>query len=202
MRARREDAPPCSRTNLEAVRRGTARRFRPDVAGLVGDVRRRWLLYLPLLVIWVMAYVRVFVDPTPRVPLLFNWTGSLPYRVVLLQHDTGSLRRGDLIVYSFDGAAQERHPGLRGQPFFKRVRGVPGDVVTVTGHAVAVNGEPVGAAKARALDRRALHPIEPVVIPPGYLYVEGSSPDSFDSRYLDSGLVRIERVVGTVIPIF
>lgn len=178
-----------------------ARRW-ADLQHLARDVRRRWIVYLPIAVVWVLAWIRVFVDPTPRVPILFNWTGSLPHRVVLLQHDTGALQRGDFIVFSFAGPAQARYPGLRGQPFFKRVRGMPGDVVTVSGQNVSVNGEPMGAAKARALDRQPLQPIAPVVIPPGYLYVQGSSDDSFDSRYQDSGLVRIEQVVGIAIPLF
>jgi conjugal transfer ATP-binding protein TraC len=33
--------------------------------------------------VWGFAYARVFVDPTPRVPVLFNWTPSLPYSVAL-----------------------------------------------------------------------------------------------------------------------
>jgi conjugal transfer pilin signal peptidase TrbI len=32
--------------------------------------------------------------------------------------------------------------------------------------------------------------------------VQGTSPDSFDSRYQDSGLVRAEQVVGVVVPLF
>jgi conjugal transfer pilin signal peptidase TrbI len=40
------------------------------------------------------------------------------------------------------------------------------------------------------------------VIPPGSYYVQGSSPDSFDSRYRSSGLVRAEQVIGLVRPLF
>jgi conjugal transfer pilin signal peptidase TrbI len=32
--------------------------------------------------------------------------------------------------------------------------------------------------------------------------VQGTSPDSFDSRYRASGLVRAEQVLGTVVPLF
>jgi conjugal transfer pilin signal peptidase TrbI len=56
----------------------------------VGDflrhARQRWYLYLPIVAIWSLAYVRLFIDATPRVPILFNWTPSLPYRVAWLQH--------------------------------------------------------------------------------------------------------------------
>lgn len=166
------------------------------------DMRVRWYLYVPVFVIWGFAYMRLFVDPTPRVPLLFNWTPSLPYRVALLQYGARTLQRGDYVVFAFEGEARTAYPGLNGQPFFKRVRGLPGDTVTVTGRLVSINGEVVGTAKTHAFDRRPLEPIAAMVIPPGRYYVQGTGPDSFDSRYRASGLVRAEQVLGTVVPLF
>ena len=78
----------------------------------------------------------------------------------------------------------------------------PGDTVTVSGRTVAINGQVVGTAKTHAFDRRPLDPIAPTVIPPGHYYVQGTSADSFDSRYRASGLVRAEQVLGTVVPLF
>jgi conjugal transfer pilin signal peptidase TrbI len=98
--------------------------------------------------------------------------------------------------------AQQHFHGLRGQPFLKLVRGLPGDVVTVQDRVVHVNGEPVGFAKTHAHDRYPLAPISPLVIPDGHYYVQGTSPDSFDSRYSASGLVRAEQVLGVALPIF
>jgi hypothetical protein len=112
------------------------------------------------------------------------------------------LQRGDYIVFAFAGEARTDYPGLRGQPFFKIVRGLPGDTVTVSGRTVAINGQVVGTAKTHAFDRRPLDPIAPTVIPPGHYYVQGTSADSFDSRYRASGLVRAEQVLGTVVPLF
>ena len=171
-------------------------------ADALRHIRRYWPLYLPILVIWAFAYVRLFVDPTPRLPLLFNLTPSLPYRMAVLQHGPHALRRGDFIVFSFAGEAQLRYPGLRGQPFFKIVRGVPGDAVTVAGRQVAVNGQDVGVAKTQAYDHRPLTPITPTIIPSGHYYVQGTSSDSFDSRYQDSGLIRAEQVIGVAVPLF
>jgi len=165
-------------------------------------MRRRWYLYLPVLAIWCFAYVRLFIDPTPRMPILVNWTPSLPYHLALMQFQQQPVRRGDLIVFAFAGEAQAHYPGLRGQPFFKQVRGMPGDVVTVLDRTVFVNGEAVGLAKTHAYDGHPLAPIAPVVIPPGHFYVQGVGPHSFDSRYAESGLVRAEQVVGIVVPIF
>jgi conjugal transfer pilin signal peptidase TrbI len=164
---------------------------------------RHWALYTLVFAIWGLAFVRVFVDPMPRVPILFNWTASVPYTVALVQYGQRQpLKRGDFIVYTFDGTAQRMYPGLRAQPFFKRIRGMPGDRVAVVGRQVFVNGLPVGFAKPITFDRRPLAPIAETVIPPGYFYVQGTHPDSFDSRYRESGLVRADQVIGKVIPLF
>lgn len=177
-------------------------RFIGQFGDCLRHMRVRWYLYLPVFTVWGFAYIRMFADPTPHVPLLFNWTPSLPYRVALMQYGPHKLQRGDHIVFAFDGEARANYPGLSRQPFFKIVRGLPGDVVTVTGRTVAVNGQTVGIAKTHAFDRRPLDPIAPTVIPPGHYYVQGTSADSFDSRYRSSGLVRAEQVLGTVVPLF
>jgi conjugal transfer pilin signal peptidase TrbI len=176
--------------------------LRAQAIDFLAHMRRRWYLYLPVFAIWGLAYTRLFIDPTPRVPVLFNWTGSLPYRVAWLQSGEHPLQRGEFVIFAFGGEARATYPGLGRQPFFKRVRGLPGDVVTVSGRTVSVNGEVVGTAKAHAFDRRPLEPIAPTVIPPGQYYVQGTGADSFDSRYRSSGLVRAEQVLGTVVPLF
>lgn len=173
-----------------------------NFADFLRHVHRRWYLYLPVFALWGLAYARLFIDPTPRLPLLFNWTPSLPYRVALMVQGTGELQRGDFVVFAFAGEAQTAYPGLRGQPFFKIVRGLPGDAITVRGRVVAINNETVGVAKTHAYDRRSLAPIAPTVIPPGHFYVQGTSPDSFDSRYAASGLVRADQVIGHAVPLF
>lgn len=175
--------------------------MRRHLQQLLRHVRDHGVLYLPVAAIWALAYLRLCVDPTPRLPILFNWTGSLPYRVALVRHGPQPLARGDYIVFSFAGEAAESYPGLRGQPFFKQVRGLPGDRVTVQGRAVAVNGTVVGIAKTHAFDRRPLAPIEATVIAPGHYYVQGTNPDSLDSRYRESGLVRAEQVIARVLPL-
>lgn len=178
------------------------RKFCVSFVALRYDAIRRWYLYLALLLIWSLAYVRLFIFPTPQVPLLFNWTPSLPYKVALLRELSGAPARGEYILYRFDGGAQRDYPGLRGQPFFKQVTGLPGDEVAVRGCGVFVNSTWVGDAKTRTFDGRALATIQPTVIPPGHYFVSGSSPDSFDSRYAQSGLVRADQIVGRVEPWF
>lgn len=177
-------------------------RLRHAATDFLRHMRRRWYLYLPVFGIWALAYMRLFFDATPHVPVLFNWTPSLPYKVALLHSSRYTLHRGDFIVFAFAGDGARDYPGLAGQPFFKIVRGLPGDRISVDGREVRINGEPVGVAKTHAFDRRPLEPIAAGVIPPGWFYVQGLSPDSFDSRYRQSGLVRAEQVIGVVDPIF
>lgn len=166
------------------------------------DLRRRWYVFAIVVMVWVLALVRVFVHHVPVVPVLFNWTASLPYKVAVVRFGSASVSRGDLIVYSFEGpAGRSAYPGLRHQAMFKRVAGVAGDLVTVQGRDVFVNGAPVGRAKTHAFDGRPLEPIAPSAIPPGYLYVQGTGVDSFDSRYSASGLVRLQDVRAKVVPI-
>lgn len=167
-------------------------------------LRAGWLLivHLLLVVIWALALVRLLVDPTPRISLLFNWTPSLPYTIAWLSAVPAEFERGDLVLFSFSGEAQTKYPGLAKQPFMKVVKGVPGDEVTVRDRDVFVNGEYVGQAKTHAFDGRPLEPIAEVVIPPDHLYVHGTALDSFDSRYQASGLVHVGQILGRVTPLF
>ena len=152
-------------------------------------LRRRWYVYVPLLLAWSVA----------QHYLLFNWTESLPYSVVWLD-STRDFARGDLIVYRFDG--DELMQLKKGQRFFKRIAAVPGDRVSVEERRVLVNGADVGIAKRYTLDGHRLEPLAPGVIPPGYFYAQGTHEMSFDSRYRESGLVHVNQIVGKVHVLF
>ena len=65
-----------------------------------------------------------------------------------------------------------------------------------------LNGVPVGFAKPYTFDGHPLEPIAETVIPPGHYYVQGTHPNSFDSRYSASGLVAARQVIGRVRPLF
>jgi hypothetical protein len=71
---------------IPAARPGSWAAHPRGVGDFLRHARQRWYLYLPIVAIWSLAYVRLFIDATPRVPILFNWTPSLPYRVAWLQH--------------------------------------------------------------------------------------------------------------------
>ena len=61
---------------------------------------------------------------------------------------------------------------------------------------MSLNGEPLGRAKALALDGRALTAADRGVIPPGHYYLHADHVDSHDSRYGEVGLVPRERILG------
>lgn len=172
-----------------------------SVVALARDRKARIPLAL-VLVIWLLAYLRLFVDATPRLPLLFNWSGSLPYHVAWLERGVTQFNRGDFVLYAFSGKAVADYPGLAGQPFFKIVAGLPGDPIRVEERNVFVADGYVGFAKLRTFDGRPLRPVESAVVPSGHYYVRGTGADSFDSRYQEAGFVAPAQIVGRVTPWF
>lgn len=170
---------------------------------LLWAIRADWPCYLMLAAVWLLASIRVLLDPTPRLPLLFNVTPSLPYLVAAVHYGARGVSRGDYVIFSFQGEGVRHFPGLRGQPFFKRVAGVAGDRVHVLGRRVFVNGVHAGLAKPFAsVSHLALEPIAATVIPAGYFYMQGTGDDSFDSRYQLCGLVPEHDVLAVVRPLF
>jgi len=171
-----------------ALKAWLARRGR-DQRALWLHLRRRWYVYAPGALAFVVA----------QHFLLFNLTQSLPYAVVWLDR-AGTPLRGDLVVYRFEGV--ELMQVRKGQRFFKRIVGLPGDVVAVEGRRVRVNGFEVGSARQMTLDGNRLEPIAAGVIAPGYYFVQGTHAMSFDSRYRASGLVHASQIIGTAHVIF
>jgi conjugal transfer pilin signal peptidase TrbI len=159
---------------------------------LANDIGRRWYLYLPLVVAygWALDHVRI------------NVSHSLPYTLVFVEHAPRDLRRGDLVVYRFAGGKDGQYADMRGAPFLKRVRGIAGDRITVEGRTAMVNGEPVGYAKPKSRDGTPLNVVHSGVIPGARFYVQGDSPDSFDSRYSHNGLIRAEQIAARARVIF
>lgn len=136
-------------------------------------------------------------------PLVFNVSGSVPYHVGWLTRQPGELpARGALVLYRYAGAPILGRPELGEVPFFKFVRGLPGDEVKVEGRTVYVADRQIGLAIAKTRTGQLLEPIAPGRIPDGYFFAAGTLPDSFDSRYAESGLVPIHAVIGTVTPFF
>ena len=136
--------------------------------------------------LWLAAASRVHVNASAS-------DGAWGYFTLPL---IGAPKRGDLVL--FDPPEAVGSP----IPYLKRVLGLPGERVEVDDERrVFVNGVLSGIAKKFSLNGRPLAAIEPGVIPPGRYYVHAKHKDSHDSRYLEIGLVPIERIRGRAIPL-
>jgi conjugal transfer pilin signal peptidase TrbI len=176
------------RSALASAARDGCRWLQRVLTPFGAEVRQRWPLHVLIALVLAASYQH----------LLFNLTPSLPYVLAVLERGA-TVQRGAMIVFRFDGG--EIGPYLKGQWFFKRVAGVPGDMVRVRPEWF-VNATPVGFAKPRSHAGEPLEPIAPGPIPPGHYYVQGTHPDSFDSRYRVNGLIRAEQILGVAHPVF
>ncbi|WP_308925852.1 S26 family signal peptidase [Janthinobacterium sp. J1-1] len=152
--------------------------------------RRRWWLY------GIAAAAFAWCDTHYRVAL--NMSNSMPqsmYLVVLGSQPTGV---GDFVAFEWQRDQFYR----RDWTFIKRVAGVPGQAVTVSGRNVYIDGKSVGHAKTVSSHGVPLDPIPPGVIPPGYIYATATHPDSLDSRYSVTGLIQSSRIIGKAYAIF
>lgn len=158
---------------------------------LAAHLKVHWLVYFMLPVLFVMFQdnYRIGVNETPSLPQTF-----------FLIHKRADVTKGDYVSFRIpptDGKVKFNHKMI----LTKIVVGSPGDVVTVSDRVVRVNDIPVGFAKEKSLKGEDLDPIQPVVVPPGHLYVMGLHKDSLDSRYTIVGLVPATNIVGRAFPI-
>jgi conjugal transfer pilin signal peptidase TrbI len=126
-----------------------------------------------------------------------NLTHSLPGTLYVV-HKGGSFTRGDLVAFHWHGGAS--YPA--GSIFIKRVVGLPGERVTVSGAMVWVGDRYVGDAKPRSSAGIALVPAAGGVIAPGAYFVATPSPDSLDSRYALTGNIEQRAIIGRAYAIF
>lgn len=139
---------------------------------------QRWL--------WIGLFLSSLILISQFVIVRWNLSHSLPGRMFIGTTWTFTPKRGDMV--SFD------HPKF-GAPIAKIVVGVAGDrVETYNGH-VYVNGTDRGCVLDKSpRSGKPLTPIQPCIIPDGYIYVWAPHPESFDSRYADIGLIHISRI--------
>jgi conjugal transfer pilin signal peptidase TrbI len=79
--------------------------------------------------------------------------------------------------------------------FVKYIRGVAGDKVTNINGEIYVDHQKIGE-----VDKKSnLTPIGSGIIPEGCVFVAGTHPNSFDSRYKEFGLVQVSNIRGKAI---
>ena len=128
--------------------------------------------------------------------ILINQTQSLPNWVFIVDKGIPP-RRGDMVA--FTPGPNPYYP--EDLAFVKIVRGAPGDVVSIEGVEIAVNGERLGAIKSLTGATPNVSAMDPGIIPDGAYFVWSPSPDSFDSRYKEIGYVEELRIIGRARPL-
>ncbi|MBX9744509.1 MAG: S26 family signal peptidase [Chlamydiales bacterium] len=128
-----------------------------------------------------------------HVCVLYSETDSLPYHYFLeLKQFTPN--KGHYSIFN--------SPWYGGK-VIKEIAGVSGDSLKYdeTGK-LWVGGELVGCPKNKSSDDRILTPIEPGVIPKGFVFLKGDHERSFDSRYAEMGLIHVKNLQGLLIGVW
>ena len=148
--------------------------------------------------------------------LRVNATASMPRGLWRVQAAATRIERGEVVSVCPPDSVAMREAARRGyipagacpggyEPLVKPVAAIAGDLVTVTAHGVAVNGEPVADTAQLEEDSagRPLRPIPPGVyrVPPDAVWLlSGHDPRSFDSRYF--GAVPVASIQGVAHPVW
>lgn len=143
----------------------------------------------------LLAGVVLFIAPF-KTALLFNKSDSLPHRIYFLVK-AGNWGKGDLVAIKNFNTQYTQN-----QHFTKKIVGVAGDVVTIEGKHVLVNGIKHAQLKEKTKSNKKLTPAVAQTVPQQYFFVVADHKDSFDSRYQEFGLVRENYIEGKVYPVW
>lgn len=106
----------------------------------------------------------------------------------------GEPERGDIVVFHSDLRTVDDKEKL----LVKRIIGLPGDTVMITGGVVYINGEPLEEPYTK--DGYTNTELEEVTVPEGHVFAMGDNrQNSIDSRHSDVGCVSIDQVVGKAV---
>ncbi len=106
-----------------------------------------------------------------------------------LAYKWGQPKRGDIIVF--------HHAGIENQDYIKRVIGLPGDTVEVSGGVVSVNGTPLTEPYIKEMPRYTLTE----KVPANKLFVLGDNRNQSDDSH-SWGFVDMDWVVGKALFIY
>ena len=143
----------------------------------------------------VLAVIFLLWDKTG---IWYALSDSLPYKFYLLiKKRNYTPQKNSLVAIKGHNTAY-----VSGSNFIKVVGGIEGDRINIVNDVIWVNDLKIGKIREYTLDNKPLTPIATIVIPPGFVFVYTNHENSFDSRYLEFGLVNTRFIVGKVIPIW
>lgn len=123
-----------------------------------------------------------------------NFTKSFPNIFFIRTSFNGVFEKGQYVSFVHSKS------GVR---CVKQVIGIPGDKLMCISKYFFVNGNKIGeVCKKSPRSGISLSPAQDREVPEGFLFVYAPHPESFDSRYEEFGLVRMEDIEERLCPIF
>lgn len=119
-----------------------------------------------ILIIWLLI---------SQICIVVLTSESIPYRLCLQVYNIPP-KVGDICVFDY-----------KGKKFLKYLVGTAGDKVRNINDNIYVGDFMVGKAEKNEI----LTPVSSGVIPEGYVFVAGTHPKSFDSRYKEFGFIKV-----------
>lgn len=179
------------------------RRTKDWFAAIAADRARMRFLRFSLVwtaVAWFVVTVVVnTISHTYKVGLDLEEVRCMPWRVYVLKFERPQVARGHFVAYrDFEGVMG---PNYAGRMLGKMIAGVPGDRVVVKDDFAWVNGWPVGKLIHNARLGRAPGAFDrDEIVPEGKVFVVGTEPRSYDSRYW--GFLGQHALIGSLSPLF
>lgn len=191
-RLRRSMSSPEATT---ATSRAQARSARWWAIGLAKASVALAIVYLPLA--WFADHYRIVYDSV-------KGANCLPYSVFLVDLRDRATDRGQYIAF----VTRQMEPFYAdGTIAVKQIAAVPGDRVQVSTQGVAINGHVQGALlhlkegeRLWRMGRRISDVERDELVPQGHLWMMGTNPRSYDSRYW--GYIENEQIIGRAIPLW
>lgn len=132
-----------------------------------------------------------------KTQLVIASSPSLPWKVYLVLKGS-SWKKGDIVTIKGHSSVY-----IEGAPLLtKRVVGVEGERISFKANTLEINRRPIGSLLTHNSKGKPLHVFPSKRIPAGYVFVAGDDPRSFDSRYEEFGLVKIEHIAGRSLPLW
>jgi len=136
-------------------------------------MRKRTIILLGgLLILGVGVTVfRVFFIRGVRVPTAGMANTIIPGDTVLVTKSFGQIERGDIVIFQYSGEYAPERDRYHDDTiyFIKRVVGLPGETIQVTGRTVYINGRPLQEQKVIATEIDHYEPLQEIS-------TEGSGP--------------------------
>ncbi len=145
-----------------------------------------------LLSLVIVCLIFSLCPATPLFGIRFNVSPSLPNKL-FISTPCHSPQRNQYV--SID------HPPGK-MPLAKKIIGIPGDTICVQNQHIYVNDQDYGLVLERSKSGMVLTPISVKEVPEGHIFAYAPHAESFDSRYQEFGLVKIEQIKEQLCPIF